>query len=112
MNFEQYYRKRHQGKCISFATHMATCLLIGRFNERTVKQIEVSGLQALVLLAFNNKNRLSYEDLEQITGLQDKELNIQLISLATMEHKVLKIIKEFDNVAKVVDEEQKPEKNE
>ena len=46
-----------------------------------------------MLLAFNvDKDQLTYAELEEITGLRDRELNMQIISLATMEHKILKII--------------------
>ena len=68
---------------------MATCLIQANFSSNSVKQLEVSGLQALVLLAFNKNDHLTYQQLLEETGLVDKELNVQLISLAMMEHKVL-----------------------
>ena len=33
-NFDSFYRKRHQGKCLTFTLHMATCLLAANFSSR------------------------------------------------------------------------------
>ncbi len=49
----------------------------------------MSGLQAIVLLCFNNHDTLGYSELVSLTGLMEEELNIQLISLACLEHKLL-----------------------
>ena len=46
-------------------------------------------MQALVLIAFNQNDHMSYQQLKQATGMSEQELNVQLISLALMEHKVL-----------------------
>jgi hypothetical protein len=55
---------------------MATCILSACFDGKHEKQLEVSGLQAIVLLAFNDKNELCYPEIEEITGLKDRDLNI------------------------------------
>jgi hypothetical protein len=57
----------------------------------------MSGLQAIVLLCFNDKDQLGYSDLLTLTGLSEEELNIQLISLACLEHKIL--LTDHSNVA-------------
>lgn len=49
----------------------------------------MSVLQATVLLAFNDEQEYSYDALQAKTGLSDTELNIQLISLACLDQKVL-----------------------
>ena len=49
---------------------MATCILSACFDGKNEKQLEVSGLQAIVLLAFNDKNELCYPEIEEITGLK------------------------------------------
>ena len=46
-------------------------------------------MQALVLIAFNQNDHMSYQQLKLTTGMSEQELNVQLISLALMEHKVL-----------------------
>lgn len=43
-DFEKFYRLRFSGRCLSFATHMATCILSACFDGKNVKQLEVSGL--------------------------------------------------------------------
>ena len=54
-----------------------------------MKQLEVSGMQAICLLAFNDAAEYTYDDLKEKTGFTDQELNIQLISLACLDQKVL-----------------------
>jgi hypothetical protein len=58
----------------------------------------VSGLQAIVLLCFNNGDHKTYKQLLEETGLSEKELNVQIISLATLEHKVLLIASPTENI--------------
>jgi len=92
-DFEHYYKSRHNGKMLTFCTQMATALIFAKFTPTAkanqVKQLEVSGLQALVLLAFNEQAVYTYEELRIKTGLTEQELNIQLISLACLEHKII-----------------------
>ena len=50
-------------------------------------------MQAIVLLAFNDAEEYTYEALKEKTGFTDTELNVQLISLACLDQKVLLAIK-------------------
>ena len=71
---------------------MGTALVFATFQPKNVKQLEVSVLQATVLVAFNDEQEYTYDALQAKTGLSDQELNMQLISLACMEHKLLMAI--------------------
>ena len=68
---------------------MGTALIFATFQPKNVKQLEMSILQATVLLAFNDEEEYTYEALQAKTGLSDQELNIQLISLACLDQKLL-----------------------
>ena len=75
---------------------MSTSLIFAKFdlNKPTlVKQLEMSGMQAICLLAFNDQEEYTYAELQKKTGFTDQELNIQLISLACLDQKVLLAIK-------------------
>lgn len=67
-----------------------------KINPKTTKLFDLSGTQAVVLLAFNSlpvsTPSLSFEKLLEITGLEASELKKQLISLSMLEHQVLQII--------------------
>lgn len=71
---------------------MGSALLVGNFAVRNTKQLEVSCTQALVLLAFNEKEEYKYNELLQKTGFTEVELNKQLISMACLQHKILSIV--------------------
>ena len=75
---------------------MSTSLIFARFDlskPNLTKQLEVSGMQAICLLAFNDQEEYTYQALQEKTGFTDQELNIQLISLACLDQKVLLAIK-------------------
>ena len=87
-----YYLNRHQGKRLGFVPQMSTALIYATFDPskpKMTKQLEVSGMQAICLLAFNEAEEYSHTELKEKTGFNDQELNLQLISLSQLEHKVL-----------------------
>jgi hypothetical protein len=43
---------------------VATCLIQANFSPKSNKQLEVSGMQALVLVAFNQNDHMSYQQLK------------------------------------------------
>jgi len=53
-------------------------LLQAKYNPKNVKLFDLGGTQAIVLLAFNDlegdQKSLSYEQLMEVTGLNDSEL--------------------------------------
>lgn len=114
-DFDTYYKNRNQGKCIRYCIQMCTALVEAKFKPKNVKLLDLSGTQALVLLAFNDAKRimvqeaekegkdatavaegsdriLSFEQLLSATGLDEEELRKQLISLSMLEHQVLHVV--------------------
>lgn len=90
-DFDKYYKSRNQGKCIKFCVQMCTALIQAKFSKTNTKLLDLSGTQALVLLAFNsidnrNGESLTLESIVETTGLQLPELKKQLISLSMLEH--------------------------
>jgi hypothetical protein len=51
--------------------------------------MDVSCSQAIILLTFNNAEKLSYIDIAGKTGLTDNELKRQLVALTLTEHPIL-----------------------
>ena len=93
---------------------MSTSLIFAKFDMNKpglVKQLEMSGMQAICLLAFNDQEEYTYADLQKKTGFTDQELNIQLISLACLDQKVLLAIKP-EGPEEKKDEEMTDEKKE
>lgn len=57
--FEKYYKLRCGAKKLDFETNMATCIINACFDGKNIKQLEVSGLQTIVLLRFNNHTEIT-----------------------------------------------------
>ena len=90
-DFDMYYRNINKAKKINFCIHMCTALIQAKFSEKNVKLLDLSGTQAVVLLAFND-GEISVSSLQEITGLEDNELKKALISLSIPQQQILKIV--------------------
>ena len=64
---------------MNFVPQMSTSLIFAKFDlekPNIVKQLEVSGMQAICLLAFNDEDEYTYNALKDKTGFTDQELNV------------------------------------
>lgn len=67
--FQEFYLSKHSGRSLAWVPSQGTCTIKVQFN-RGAKELVVSQLQAVVLLAFEGTDRLSFADLrEQVTAL-------------------------------------------
>ena len=67
-NFEYYYKLKHSGRKLEWKHALAHCQLRSSFPKGT-KEIVVSSFQAIILLAFNGVDSLTYSELQACTGL-------------------------------------------
>ena len=67
-DFEQHYKQKHTGRKLEWKHALAHCQLKATFPKGN-KEIVVSSFQAVVLLAFNGSETMSYADLKATTGL-------------------------------------------
>ena len=67
-DFEQHYKVKHTGRKLEWKHALAHCQLKATFPKGN-KEIVVSSFQAIVLLAFNSSDALSYQNLQSISGL-------------------------------------------
>ncbi|KAK5077506.1 hypothetical protein LTR70_009710 [Exophiala xenobiotica] len=90
-DFEKHFKDKHVGRKLTWKPSLAHCQLKARF-AKGVKELVVSGFQALVLLLFNDVpagETLSYEQIKSATNLPDAEVKRTLQSLACGKYKVL-----------------------
>jgi cullin-4 len=83
--FQDFYESRNQGRKLHWAHTLGTTSLTARFTKAGEKELLVSTFQTVVLLLFNALSsgaKLSYVEIRQQTGLEDKELKRTLQSLA------------------------------
>ncbi len=67
-DFERQYNIKHTGRKLEWKHAMAHCQLRAAFPKGN-KEIVVSSFQAVVLLAFNSNETISYADLQVLSGL-------------------------------------------
>lgn len=90
-DFEKHFKDKHVGRKLTWKPSLAHCQLKARFG-RGVKELVVSGFQAVVLLLFNDVadgDSLSYEQIKASVNLPDAEVKRTLQSLACAKYKVL-----------------------
>lgn len=82
--FQSFYEGRSQGRKLQWAHSLGTTSLIAQFGKAGEKELLVSTFQTVVLLLFNNigNGKLSYSQIQEQTGLEEKELKRTLQSLA------------------------------
>ena len=105
--FGEHYLQKHSGRKLTWVNALGTCLIKARFDGGD-KELSVSLFQAAVLFLFNNNtqhgslsagatasatatatDRLSFQEIAEATGLEDKELRRTLQSLACGKERVL-----------------------
>ncbi|CEH14187.1 ubiquitin-protein cullin 4 [Ceraceosorus bombacis] len=80
--FKAYYQSRNSGRRLTWAHSLGTCALKANLPRAGEKELHVSTYQSLVMLLFNDEERLRYEQIKERVGLDDKELRRTLQSLA------------------------------
>ncbi|XP_071501882.1 cullin-4A-like [Diadema antillarum] len=82
--FKRFYLSKHSGRKLQWQPSLGHCLVKAQFKEEgsSVKELQVSLYQTLVLLMFNEGDVFSLEEIAQATNIEDSELKRTLQSLA------------------------------
>ncbi|XP_060039727.1 cullin-4A isoform X2 [Erinaceus europaeus] len=86
--FKTFYLGKHSGRKLQWQTTLGHAVLKAEFKEGK-KEFQVSLLQTLVLLMFNEGDGFSLEEIKMATGIEDGELRRTLQSLACGKARVL-----------------------
>lgn len=87
--FKEFYLAKHKGRKLRWLHLNGRCHLVARFPKGR-KQLQLSLHQAIVLLLFNDTEELSYREIEDATGMERKELDRTMLTLACGKTKVLR----------------------
>ena len=79
--FRDFYLSKHNGRRLHWQNSLANCVLRAQFDKGP-KELSVSLFQTVVLMLFNNTDRLTLADISDATKIEDKELRRTLQSLA------------------------------
>ncbi|KAJ2493974.1 hypothetical protein IWW37_000052 [Coemansia sp. RSA 2050] len=86
--FVRFYNEKHNGRKLFWQPNLGTCLLKVVFDEG-IKELSLTIMQGTVLLLFSEQDVLSYEQIQENTGLEGVELTRTLQSLACGKLRVL-----------------------
>ncbi|CAN6683666.1 unnamed protein product [Malus baccata var. baccata] len=86
--FKEFYLSKYSGRRLMWQNSLGHCVLKAEFPKGK-KELAVSLFQTVVLMLFNDAEKLSLEDIKDSTGIEDKELRRTLQSLACGKVRVL-----------------------
>ncbi|GBG65908.1 hypothetical protein CBR_g54200 [Chara braunii] len=86
--FKEFYLSKHSGRRLMWQNSLGHCVLKADFPKGK-KELSVSLFQTVVLMLFNDEDRLSYQEIKDATGIEDRELRRTLQSLACAKIRVL-----------------------
>ncbi|GMI85266.1 hypothetical protein HRI_002195900 [Hibiscus trionum] len=86
--FKEFYLSKYSGRRLMWQNSLGHCVLKVDFPKGK-KELAVSLFQTVVLMLFNDAQKLSFLDIKESTGIEDKELRRTLQSLACGKVRVL-----------------------
>ncbi|CAM8996218.1 unnamed protein product [Rhodiola kirilowii] len=86
--FKEFYLSKYNGRRLMWQNSLGHCVLKADFPKGK-KELAVSLFQAVVLMLFNDADKLSFQDIKESSGIEDKELRRTLQSLACGKVRVL-----------------------
>ncbi|KAK4421074.1 Cullin-4 [Sesamum alatum] len=89
--FKEFYLSKYSGRRLMWQNSLGHCVLKAEFSKGK-KELAVSLFQTVVLMLFNDAQKLGFQDIKESTGIEDKELRRTLQSLACGKFRVLQKI--------------------
>eukprot|EP00270_Netrium_digitus_P009725 TRINITY_DN2975_c0_g1_i1.p1 TRINITY_DN2975_c0_g1~~TRINITY_DN2975_c0_g1_i1.p1 ORF type:complete len:809 (+),score=234.88 TRINITY_DN2975_c0_g1_i1:93-2429(+) len=86
--FKEFYLSKHSGRRLMWQNSLGQCVLKADYPKGK-KELSVSLFQAVVLMLFNDAEKLSLGEIKESTSIEDKELRKTLQSLACGKIRVL-----------------------
>ena len=87
-SFTKFYCGKHQNRKLTWENSLGHCVVEGQW-PKGVKDLQISALQGLVILSFNEKQLWTCQELHEATKIEMKELKRVLQSLACSKIRVL-----------------------
>lgn len=80
--FTEFYKRKYSGRNLQWQPALGHCLVKCNIAPSNQKEFQVSFYQTLVLLLFNNKDSMTYEEILESTKIDENELKRTVQSLA------------------------------
>ncbi|CAH2036098.1 unnamed protein product, partial [Thlaspi arvense] len=86
--FKDFYEMKTRSRKLTWIHSLRTCHINGKFDQKPIELI-VSTHQAVLLLLFNTRDKLSYTDIQSQLNLSHEDLVWLLHSLSCAKYKIL-----------------------
>ena len=86
--FQNFYLGKHSGRKLTWQNSQGHCVLKARFDGG-MKELSVSLFQCVILMLFNESEKLTYGEIAEKSGMEEKELKRALQSLACAKIRIL-----------------------
>eukprot|EP01080_Neovahlkampfia_damariscottae_P011659 gene11659-4896_t len=87
--FKNFYVEKYTGRILKWQNQLSQCTLKANFPLGK-KELQVSLFQSVVLLLFNDSDKLTFKELKENSGMNEKELKRTLQSLSVAKIHILK----------------------
>jgi cullin 3 len=95
-SFVEYYNDVHSGRKITWQKNLGDGILVANYPTGMRHELLVTTYQMIILLLFNDMETMSFEEIQQRTQINERELRRQLLTLCTSKYRII-IRTEFNN---------------
>jgi len=88
--FQEFYHQKHNGRKVSWQTSMGSADIRATFAGGRKHDLQVHTYSMCILMLFNERDTMSYEDIHKATQIPENELRRNLISISTNKHRILR----------------------
>eukprot|EP00484_Ammonia_sp_Unknown_P001425 CAMPEP_0197020740 /NCGR_PEP_ID=MMETSP1384-20130603/1612_1 /TAXON_ID=29189 /ORGANISM="Ammonia sp." /LENGTH=764 /DNA_ID=CAMNT_0042448425 /DNA_START=104 /DNA_END=2398 /DNA_ORIENTATION=+ len=99
--FKNFYLTRFSGRRLKYQMDKGKADVSVQFSPKTKKILTVSTYQMLVLLLFNNKKTVTFEEMVELTGIPREDLQTAVLSMA---HPKVKVMRKSPNTKELADD--------
>ncbi|KYQ93604.1 cullin C [Tieghemostelium lacteum] len=86
--FKSYYLSNHNGRLLLWQTNMGTAEIKANFPSKT-HELQVSSYQMVILVHFNDSEKLTFKEITDLTGIPQQDLKRNLQALTNPKNKIL-----------------------
>lgn len=91
--FEEFYYSKHEGRRLTWQADLGTADIRGCFGDNGSRVYDFAGVPVpsmCILMLFNDRDWITYQEISELTGIPDTELKRHLQSLSLAKYRVLK----------------------
>lgn len=88
--FQTFYHQKHNGRKVSWQGSMGNADIRATFSGGRKHDLQVHTYSMCILMLFNERDSLSYDEIHKATQIPENELRRNLISISTNKHRILR----------------------